>query len=274
MAKPKEVVPPFKEFAIGITMRAGTILMRNFNDKLKRKVTTKKNQYEIVTKSDLEVHKFVRFKIRTLFPTHNFLSEEGDPIDKGSEYTWVCDPLDGTLNYTIGNPFFSTSLTLMRNDVPIIGVIYAPFNREMFVAEKGGVSRLNERNIKVSQETKLEDSVISYSYFYRDKTSRAKAQKLHVSLEDKARAMRHLGCTTLELAYVANGRLEAEVISPPLRSWDVSAGMLMVEGAGGKITNLQGGEWKGLHQGIVCTNGKTHEQILDIIHRHKAHEKK
>jgi len=264
----KRYIPPFKEFAIGTAFRAGTILMRNFHDSVKRN-PVKKSRYEIVTKSDIEVHKFIEFKIKQQFPDHNFLSEEGDRIEQGSKYTWVVDPLDGTLNYTIGNPFFSTSLTLLESGVPIIAVTYAPFGREMFVAEKGRAARLNERNMKVSKETSLADSVVSYAYFYREKSSRDKAMKLLMNLEDKSRSMRHLGCTSLELAYVATGRLEAEVISPPLRHWDIAAGILLVESAGGKITNFKGEEWEGLHQGIVASNGHTHNAILKIISQHK-----
>lgn len=263
----KQSIPPFKEFAIGAAFRAGTILMRNFNDNVKKRVA-KKSKFEIVTKSDLEVHKFMAYKIKQQFPDHNFLSEEGDRVEQGSKYTWVVDPLDGTLNYTIGNPFFATSLTLLESGVPIIGVTYAPFTREMFVAEKGRFARRNERNMKVSVERRLSNSVISYAYFYREKESRDKAMRLLMHLEDQSRSMRHLGCTSLELAYVAAGRLEAEVISPPLRHWDIAAGMVLVESAGGKITNFKGQQWEGLHQGLVASNGSTHNQILKIINQH------
>lgn len=268
MAKRQHEIPPFKEFAVGVAMRSGTILMRNFHDAIKRR-PTKKSRYEVVTKSDLEVHKFVAFKINQQFPDHNFLSEEAPKVNKGSRYTWVVDPLDGTLNYTIGNPFFSTSLTLLEDGVPIIGVIYAPYISEMFVAEKDRIARLNERNMKVSKERKLLNSVLSYSYFYRDKKSRARSLKLLAQLEDKSRSMRHLGCTTLELAYVGAGRMEATIYSPPLRLWDVAAGMLMVESSGGKITNFSGEKWKGLHEGIVASNGLIHNRILKELKNYR-----
>lgn len=260
----KVEIPPFKEFAIGVCMRSGTILMRNFSDSVKRP-HTKKNRYELVTKSDLEVHRFVSFKIKQQFPDHNFISEEGDLIDRGSDYTWVVDPLDGTLNYTIANPFFATSLTLLHGDDPIIGVIYAPFNQEMFVAEKGRSARLNERNIKPSEVKKLRNSVMSFAYFQRDKKSRERLMRVWGSFEENSRAMRHFGCTSLELAYVACGRMEAQIISPPLRIWDVAGGMLMVETAGGKITNFSGKKWKGIENGLVASNGLVHSQILKLI---------
>ncbi|MFC1598088.1 inositol monophosphatase family protein [Patescibacteria group bacterium] len=266
-------IPPFKEFAIGVAMRSGTILMRNFYDQIKRRPTTKKDRYELVTKSDMEVHRFVRFKIKQQFPDHNFLSEEGDPIERRSKYTWVVDPLDGTLNYTIANPFFATSLTLMEEDVPIIGVIYAPYTQEMFVTEKGRTTRLNERNTKPSQVEKIQDSVMSYAYFERDKKSRDQLLKVWGNFEEKSRAMRHFGCTSLELAYVACGRLEAQIISPPLRLWDVSAGMLMVEVAGGKLTNFEGKKWNGLHEGMVASNGLVHDQILRMLSAQKVQKR-
>lgn len=265
----KTKIPPFKEFAIGTTMRAGTILMRNFQDSFRIRAT-RKNPHEFVTKSDLEVHRFMYFKIKEQFPDHNFISEEGDLIDNGSSYTWVVDPLDGTLNYMIRNPFFSVSLTLMVDGVPTIGVIYGPFNREMFVAVKGQSARLNERNIHVSKERRLNSSVLSYSYFKRDKKSRARSLKVLGTFEDKSRSMRHLGCTTLELAYVACGRMEAQIISPPLRQWDVAAGMVMIAEAGGKITNFKGEPVTGLGDGLVCSNGLIHSQILKVLKQHRV----
>ncbi len=264
----RRVIPPFKEFAIGVAMRSGTILMRNFHDHTRRRAKLK-NRFELVTKSDMEVHRFISFKIQQQFPDHNFISEEGKPIDHGAKYTWVVDPLDGTLNYTIGNPFFATSLTLLENHEPIIAVTYAPFTQEMFVAEKGRSFRFNERNMKVSDVQSLSKSVISYSYFERNKKSRGKLLKVWSQFEEKSRAMRHFGCTSLELAYVASGRMEAQIISPPLRTWDVAAGMLMVEVAGGKITNFKGAEWEGLHQGVVCSNGFVHKQILETLKKNK-----
>jgi len=245
-------------------MRSGTILMRNFHDR-HRINPSKKSRYELVTKSDTEVDKFVRFKIRQQFPTHNFISEEGKAINNGSEYTWVCDPLDGTLNYTIGNPFFSTSLTLLKNDEPIIGVTYAPYTQEMFVAERGRFFRLNERNMKVSKIGTIQKSVIAFAYFERNKKSREKLLKVWSKFEERAQTMRHFGCTSLELAYVACGRMEAQIISPPLRLWDVAAGRLMIEVAGGKVTNFSGKKWEGLEEGLVCSNGLIHKQVLDIL---------
>lgn len=255
---------PFKEFALGLGIRAGNILMRNFHDTNKTR-PTKKSRYELVTKSDMEVHKFMRYKIKQQFPTHNFVSEEGGLIDNGSEFTWVVDPLDGTLNYTIANPFFSTSISLLCHDEPVLGVIYAPILQEMFVVEKDRSFRLNERNEKVSKVKNLDNAVLSFSYFRRDKKSREQLLGVWNTFEEQCRSMRHFGCTTLELAYTACGRMEGTVISPPLRQWDVAAGMLMVETAGGTITNFEGKKWNGLKEGLVATNGAVHNQVLNVL---------
>lgn len=261
-------VPPFKEFAMGIAIRSGTILMRNFYDHKKRR-PTKKSRFELVTKSDMEVHKFMERKILAQFPTHNFVSEEGDMIDNGSEFTWVVDPLDGTLNYTIANPFFCTSITVMVHGVPMIGVIYAPILQEMFVVERDRRCRMGEINQSVSKVTRMEDSVLSFSYFRRDKKSREKLLKVWGNFEEQARSMRHFGCTSLELAYTAAGRMEGTIISPPLRLWDVAAGLLMVETAGGTVTDFKGNEWKGIEQGAVATNGAIHDEVLQVIKKAK-----
>ena len=256
-----------KEFAVGVTVRAGFILRRNFNDYLKSK-PKHKTRHEIVCASDMEVHKFVRYKVRKRFPNHNFVSEEGDEVDNNARHTWVVDPLDGTLNYTIGNPFFCTSLTLLDQGKPVIGVLHAPLLREIFIVEKNKSARLNERNIHVSKERSLKNSVLSFSYYSRDKKSRAKSMELWSHFEDSSRAMRHLGCTTLELAYIACGRMEAAVIVPPLRLWDIANGILLIETAGGKITDFSGQEWNSCSQGLVATNGLVHRQILNILKKH------
>lgn len=268
MAETTTYVPLFKEFAMGIAIRSGTILMRNFYDQQKRK-PTKKSRFELVTKSDLEVHKFMERKIMAQFPKHNFVSEEGEPIDNGSEFTWVVDPLDGTLNYTIANPFFCTSITVLVHGIPTIGIIYAPILQEMFVVEKDRKCRMGERNQYVSKVGKMEDSVLSFAYFRRDKESRDKLLKVWGNFEEQARSMRHFGCTSLELAYTAAGRMEGTIISPPLRMWDVAAGMLMVETAGGTITDFKGKEWNGIQQGLVATNGLIHDEVLKVIKKAK-----
>lgn len=260
-----ETIPPYKEFAVGVGFRAGNIIRRNFNDHLKRRTVRHKSRYEIVTSSDMEAHKFIEYKVKRRFPDHNFISEEGKGIDNGSEYTWLVDPLDGTLNYTIGNPFFCTAITLLKNDEPLIGVLYAPMLREMFVVEKGRGVRLNERNIRVSQETRLKDSVLSFSYFKKDPRSHSRSLKLWQKFEERSRAMRHLGCVSLELAYVACGRMEASVLAPPLRMWDIAAGMLLVDVAGGKITDFHGKPWKDTGQGLVVSNGGVHRSILNVL---------
>lgn len=257
-------VPPFKEFAIGVAARSGMILMRNFHDAIKT-TARKKSRHEVVCGSDCEVHEYIQYKVREQYPHHNFISEEGKSIQQGSRYTWVVDPLDGTLNYTIGNPFFTVSITVLEDNEPIIGVIYAPFMGEMFVAERRRSARLNERNIHVSPERKLSDAVVSLSYFPRDKKSRMRFMNMGARLEDHVRSIRHLGCTSLELAYVACGRLEAQVIAPPLRLWDIAAGMLLVQVAGGKITNFSGKPWRGLQEGFVASNGTVHNHILKLV---------
>lgn len=257
-------VPPFKEFAIGVVFRAGQILMRNFNDELKKEAHVK-DKKEIVTKSDLEVDEYITYKVRQQFPEHNLLSEESGFVDNGSEYTWVLDPLDGTLNYSIGNPFFSTTMALLKNDEPLIALTYAPYTKEMFIAEKQKSCRLNERDLIVSNENDIQKSVISFSYFHRDAESRARSIEVWQRFDDVSRSMRHLGSTSLELAYVASGRMEASIIAPPLRQWDIAAGRLLVECAGGRITNFEGQPWTSLEEGIVISNGHVHDQILEVL---------
>ncbi|MBI2410666.1 MAG: inositol monophosphatase [Candidatus Kerfeldbacteria bacterium] len=259
--------PPFQEFALGLALRGGTMLKRNFFDSVRHTTTTRAKKHALVTASDREVHQFAVAKIQQYFPDHNIVSEEGAPIERGSAYTWVIDPLDGTRNYTIANPFFCTSVTLLKNNQPIVSAIYAPLLNEIFVAEKGQPARLNERVIQVSNEKRLARAVLSFSYFCRDEITRAQAMQLWASLEDRSCAMRHLGCVSLELAYIAAGRMDAQILVPPIRLWDVTAGMLLVQCAGGRITNFFGKPWREASDGFIASNSLLRDPLLTLVTR-------
>lgn len=254
-----------KEFAMGLALRAGNMLMREFRALAPEQIRFK-NKRELVTNTDLKINKFLVSKIKAAYPHHDILSEEEgmDKSKQSSEYMWVVDPLDGTTNFIMRHTFFTTTMALLKNGEPIIGVIYAPYTRELFVAEKGKGARRNEMRMQVSNENKLDKSFLCFAYSHQKKSlQRAVAAYQHFEFE--ARSMRHFGSSSLELAFVASGRVDGMIITPPVRIWDVAAGVLLIQEAGGKVTDFEGDPKRVAFNGLIASNGKIHNQIMKVI---------
>lgn len=257
-----------KEFAIGLVLRAGNILMREFRKLAPEQIRFKKKR-ELVTKHDLSVDKFMVEKIRAAYPDHAILSEEeGFRRKAKSDYMWVIDPLDGTTNYIMRHTFFASTLAILKRGEPILGVIYAPYTRELFVAEKGRGAFKNEEKMHVSNENNLKNSFITFAYSHEPQSLK-RAIGAYQHFEFEARSMRHFGSSSLELAFVAAGRVEAQIITPPVRIWDVAAGVLMVKEAGGMVTDFQGRSSRIAYNGLVASNSRVHNKILQVIKRKK-----
>ena len=257
-----------KEYAMGLAVRSGNILMKEFRTLAPEDIRLKSKR-ELVTKADLKVNKFLTSKIKKAYPDHSILSEEeGFRQKQKSEFLWVIDPLDGTTNYTMRMTFFATTLALLHNGEPVIGIIYAPYTRELFVAEKGKGAKKNEEQIRVSEQTKIQDSFLTFAYSHQP-NSLERAIQAYKHFEFETRSMRHFGSSSLELAFVAAGRVEAQIIAPPVRLWDIAAGVLLVKEAGGKVTDFHGDERKIAFRGLVASNAKVHNQILKIIKEKK-----
>lgn len=258
-----------KEFAIGLALRSGNMLMKEFRALSPEQIRFK-DKRELVTSTDVKVNHFLVSKIRHAFPDHSILSEE-DGLNRGkgqSGYEWVVDPLDGTTNFIMRHTFFTTTIALLKDGEPVIGVIYSPYTRELFVAEKGKGARRNEVRMHVSNEDNLKTSFLCFAYSH-EKKSLQRAVAAYQHFEFEARSMRHFGSSSLELAFVAAGRVDGMIITPPIRIWDVAAGMLMIREAGGKVTDFEGDPGAIAKNGLVATNGKIHKQILKVIKQKK-----
>lgn len=258
-----------KEFAIGLALRAGNILMKNFRNLAPDQIRFKSKR-ELVTKVDVEVNKFMVEKIHEEFPDHRILSEEGDTktTDLNKGYVWVVDPLDGTTNFIMRHTFFTTTLALLKDGEPVLGVIYAPYSRELFVAEKGRGAKRNEVKMHVSNEDELGKSFLCFAYSH-EKKSLQRALSAYQQFELEARSMRHFGSSSLELAFVAAGRVDGMIITPPVRIWDVAAGVLMVRESGGTVTDFSGKTANFADNGLIVSNGGVHQQIVDVIKKKK-----
>lgn len=250
-----------KDFAIQIIEKAGEYLLKNFK-KDTALISMRGVSKEITTKYDKESDKLLIKEISKKYPEHNILTEESGFTDKKSDYTWIVDSLDGSSNFAIGNPFFSISIALMKNNEIVLGVINAPYLKELYVAEKGKGAYLNGKKVHVSDVDEF-----NKSYFLSceggEKTNKRIATinaAIHPSLKD----LRKLGSGALEGASVACGRVEAYIVTN-IYQWDVAAAVLLVKEAGGRVTDFKGKDWEPRQGDIIFSNGKVHWKILTAI---------
>jgi len=199
--------------------------------------------------------------IKRRFPDHDILAEEsasGNP--RSSPHRWIIDPLDGTTNYTHGFPVFCVSIALEIDDAVVLGVIFDPNTGELFTAEKGKGAHLNEKRIIVSSIDQLGRSMLVTGFPYNIAGNPDYAIERFAQFLMEAQAVRRMGSAAIDLAYVAAGRYEGfwEVALNP---WDVAAGKLLVEEAGGKVTGFSGTPFSIYEKQILATNGKVHDQM-------------
>src|SRR3989338_4905238 len=222
-----------------------------------------KNPRSLLTKVDLLSDKKIKGIISKKYPNHNFLTEESGFTDKGSEYTWIIDPIDGTTNFTSKIPYFAVSIGLARNNEVIMGIVYNPCTKEVFFAERGKGAFMNNKRINVSNKNKMKDAMLAFAIPSSIKTS----QKTFVLLSKifgSVRGMRNPGSAALNMCYVAAGKFDL-FLSLSLNSWDAAAGFLIVEEAGGKVTSLKNKRWAIDDKTCIATNKKLHEKFIKIL---------
>lgn len=254
-----EINPNFKKVAIRAAKEAGKVLERHFRKNLK--ISLKKDS-SLVTDADILAEKKIIELVTTNFPSHNILAEEsGGEVSKG--YTWLIDPLDGTTNYAKGFPFFATSIALLYNQKPILGVVFNPLTKELYFAERGRGAFLNGKPIKVSdQQTLLEGVIIVDRGRLREEFP--KFYKVLKKVGGACKTFRYWGAITLELCQTASGRTDG-LINTGCNPWDFAAGVLITKEAGAKITDFKGKNWQIDTKNIIVGNKKIHKQFLKLI---------
>ncbi len=247
-------------FAIVSAYAAGAIIRKNFKPGMKK---TLKSDGSPVTDTDLRINKLLVETIRTEFPSHNILSEEGSYLQNKSQYLWVCDPIDGTIAFSHGIPTCSFSIALTMSEVPVVGVVYDPFMDRLYSAVIGTGARLNKSRIHVSKDDSLKGSVIGMSYW---NGAQADLSTTHRKLIESGASVLMLGSIVYQGALVASGELSAS-IHPARYSYDSAALSLIVSEAKGKVTGLSGKiqNYSGKINGSVMSNGIIHDKIIDII---------
>ena len=249
-----------KEFMEQIAKGAGEILMENFG---KLKHIEHKGARDIVTNVDKLVEEFIISKIKEKFPEHAILGEESGK-QGDSEKMWIIDPLDGTKNYSIRNPFFNVSIAYAENKDVKHAAIYIPFLDEFFYAEKGKGATLNNKPIQVSDVPDLKNSFVQFCNGMSDKAIE-NISKIFTHIRPKVLALRQQGAGAMEMCYVAAGRAPIYFMSDFESPWDVAAGTLIVREAGGKVTNFKGEEFQLEDTNLLSTNGKVHNEALKEI---------
>lgn len=249
----------FKQTAIKAAKEAGKIQLRYFGKNIEKK--TKKDD-SFFTKADIESSKRIRKIIGAKFPKHNIICEEFGGSNKKSDYKWIVDPLDGTHNFIMDNPLFGVSIALQHKKEIILGVIYLPFLKRMYYAQKGKGAYRNGKRIKVSNETKLGKCLFVFDSKLRSKTD-IKIKFLK-RLSKVTWRMRSHGVSIYNNALIAEGKAEFN-IDFNSHSWDHCAVLLIIEEAGGKVTDLNGKRWTPSITDYIASNGKIHNKVLNVL---------
>ncbi len=255
-----------RTFAEKLSKKVGKFLVKN-QDKIK--ITKYKDRQDIQTNIDLQAEKIFIKAIEKEYPSHNIFSEETDPINKGSPYTWFIDPLDGTKEYARGLPIYSCCLSLETEKETLLGVVFIPKTNELYSCAKNLGAYENGKPIRVSKQNKLVNAFI-YTRIPPCK-EKGKFGKIWNRLGHITRAsyrLRGFQADIISLCWLAKGGVDGHVLLVDDELWlDVSAGILMVQEAGGKVTDTFGNPIKNrdLTKGMFASNGKIHEQLIKIL---------
>lgn len=222
-----------------------------------------KGEHDLVTEADRSSERLVIERLRSHFPSHSIVAEEGGGHSGSSEFCWYVDPLDGTTNFAHGFPMFNVTMALEQAGELIAGVIFDPVHNELFSSERGAGAYLNNRRIRVSKVSRIEDTLVATGF-----PSRKRHLNVNIHFYYQAAMLTHgvrrAGSAALDLAYVGCGRLDG-FWEFGLNPWDMAAGILLVTEAGGKCSDMNGGpvNLRGPH--VLCDNGAVHDQMVGLF---------
>ena len=225
-------------------------------------IDTKSSETDLVTKADKLCEKKIREIILAAYPDHEILGEEGGSTGE-SNHRWVVDPIDGTLNYAHGLPFYCVSIGLEIEGQLAIGVIFDSVKNELFTAVRGEGAFLNGAPIEVSKESELIRSMLVTGFAYQKETVHENVE-IFGRVHQKVRSVRRLGAAALDLCYIACGRLEG-FWELKLSPWDVAAGVLIVREAGGTVTDGRGGHYSINERKLIASNGVIHSELVGLL---------
>ncbi len=245
----------------GVAREAGAVLMGGFGNV---RQIRQKGVIDLVTEFDKRSEEVILSFIKREFPDHAVLAEESGHNNTISEYEWVVDPLDGTTNFAHGIPIFAVTIGLLRNNSPLLGVVYDPFRNEMFSAELGHGATRNNQPIHVSSQSDLGQALISTEFPYDLRTNPRNNLDQFVQFQLRTQAVRNFGCSALHCSWTAMGRLDG-FWEFGVNAWDIGAGVLIVREAGGRVTFMDEDENFLASDSILVSNGLLHEQMLRVL---------
>src|SRR4029077_16779674 len=251
----------YLETAAEIAREAGALLAGYFERRVPFEL---KGEFDLVTEADRASEKLVVERLRSHFPSHGIVAEEGGGHESSSEYRWFVDPLDGTTNFAHSFPMFNVTLGLERAGEVIAGVIYDPIRQEMFTAERGAGAYLNNRRIHVSAVKQLCDSLASTGFPSRKRHHNVNIH-FYYQLAMASHGVRRTGSAAIDLAYVACGRLDF-FWEFGLKPWDMAAGTLLVQEAGGRFSTMCGQPHSLTNSDpLLADKGMVHEEVVKMF---------
>ena len=250
------------EDLIFIAKEAGDYIRSKFNSIFR--IEFKTNESDLVTEVDKNSEKIIIDFVKRKYPLHGVIAEEGEGLSSKSEFNWVIDPLDGTVNFAHGFPMFAVSIGVQKKGETIFGVVYDIMQDVIYSAELGKGAYENGKRIIVNDNSNLRHALLVTGFPYDVRENPENALGKFVAFTKTARGIRRLGSAAIDFCYVAKGVFDGfwEV---HLKPWDISAGKLIVEEAGGLVTDFNGNKIDIFSKKVLATNRKVHDAMLDIL---------
>ena len=249
----------YRDAAIEIAQEAGNILLEELSRPLE--IAYKGDEVDLVTQADKRSERLIVERLTKYFPEHSIAAEEGTGHESGpaSEFRWHVDPLDGTTNFAHGYPCFCVSIALAQRDTPLVAVVFNPFYKELFAAARGEGATLNSKKISVSKVATVSTSLLCTGFPVHNRKASPNLQ-YYGDFTQRSHGVRRDGSAALDLACVAAGRFDG-FWEFGLQKWDTAAGVLLVEEAGGKVSDFAGNPYQLGGPVILATNGLIHEEM-------------
>ena len=259
---------PFLNIAVKAARRAATVINRA-STQLELLTVESKSPNDFVTEVDRAAEKAIIDVLRDAYPGHGILAEESGESGADSEFVWIIDPLDGTTNFIHGFPQYAVSIAVTRNGVLEHGVIFDPISNELYTASRGGGAYLNDRRLRVSRRLRLAESLIGTGFPFRQFDNIDAYLAMFREVAQKTAGIRRPGAASLDLAYVAAGRLDG-FWEMGLAPWDMAAGVLMIQEAGGLVSDLAGESNFMATGNLVAGTPKVFAQLLPVIQSYRT----
>lgn len=249
--------------AVRAARAAGNVIVRGYENRADL-MTEAKGENDFVTRIDKEAEQTIIHKIKQSYPEHSFVGEEGGIVDGDENFKWVIDPLDGTTNFIKGIPHFAVSIALLHKGKLDQAVVFDPLRGELFTASKGAGAQLNGYRVRCTKPRDLSNSILATAFPFKRKENLGQYLNSFNQIFAQCGDVRRSGSAALDMAYVAAGRYDG-FWEKGLKPWDIAAGMLLVQEAGGLVTDFDGGHEQMRSGNVVCGGPKVVQSIVKSL---------